>query len=86
MLLLLVVLHLRQSTAYAGLNVRLSRSEIGRECTVRDFCLICILVVMTTVKGYDLVPKGAHRGGSGFDCQQSLFQTLCLVVALCVRL
>ena len=34
---------------------------------------------------YDFMPKDAQMGGQIFECQQNPFQTLCLVVALCVR-
>ena len=49
-----VALHPRQSIAYTGLNIGLSRSEIARWCTVRDFCLITVLVIVTAVTYYDI--------------------------------
>ena len=49
-----VALHPWQSIAYTGLNVGLSRSEIARWCTVRDFCVISVLVIVTAVTCYDI--------------------------------
>ena len=49
-----VALHPWQSVAYTGLNVGLSRSEIARWCTVRDFCVISVLVIVTAVTCYDI--------------------------------
>ena len=49
-----VALHPWQSIAYTGLNVGLSRSEIARWCTVRDFCVISVLVIVTVVTCYDI--------------------------------
>ena len=49
-----VALHPWQSIAYTGLNVGLSISEIARWCTVRDFCVISVLVIVTAVTCYDI--------------------------------
>ena len=49
-----VALHPWQSIAYTGLNIGLSRSEIARWCTVRDFCVISVLLIVTAVTGYDI--------------------------------
>ena len=52
-----VALHPWQSIAYTGLNVGLSRSEIARWCTVRDFCVISVLVIVTAVTCYVEHPR-----------------------------
>ena len=49
-----VALHSWQSIAYTGLNVGLSGSEIARWCTVRDFCVISVLMIVTAVTYYDI--------------------------------
>ena len=64
-----------QSIAYTGLNVGLSRSEIARWCTVRHFCVISVLVIVSL---------------SLYVCvclQFSVFVCLCLhVCSLCLSL
>ena len=57
-----VALHPWQSIAYTGLNVGLSRSEIARWCTVRDFCVISVLVIVTAVTCYDIRQEHQRQG------------------------
>ena len=63
-----VALHLWQSIAYTGLNVGLSRSEIARWCTVRDVCVISVLVIVTAVTCYDITEAEKKWGGGGGHC------------------
>ena len=60
-----VALHPWQSIAYTGLNVGLSKSEITRGCTVRDVCVISVLVTVTAVTCYDITEEEKKGGGGG---------------------